>query len=132
MIGVYGNVGNSGTAPSYGGMFVNLRVHGFMPGTTYVNASEKSFHLTDTATMVMCASTGRCLIYLPATTRDGQTVFLEQLGTGSMRLYASGGQKLRTGATEASYVDASAGYTIIAVFIKGLGAEAWCINKIKL
>ena len=132
VIGVYGNVGNSGTAPSYGGMFVNLRVHGLMPGVTYISASERSFHLTDTATMVMCASTGRCLIYLPATTRDGQTVILEQLGTGSMRLYASGGQKLRTGATETSYIDASAGYTIIAVFIKGLGVEAWCINKIKL
>lgn len=111
---------------------MNLRVHGFMPGVTYISPSATSYHLTETATMVMCASTSRCLIYLPASTRDGQTVVLEQLGTGSMRLYASGGQKLRTGATEASYVDASAGYTIIAVFIKGLGTETWCINKIKL
>lgn len=131
VIGVYGNAGNSGTAPSYGGMFVNLRVHGFMPGITYINTTATSFNLTDTATVVMCSSTGRCLTYLPASMRDGQVVLLEQIGTGSMRIYASGGQKLRTGATAASYFDVSTGQTVIAIFEKGFGTEAWCLNRIK-
>ncbi len=131
--GVYGSASNSGTAPSYGGYFYNLKVKGLILGIKYITSS--GVYLTDAMTHVVGFGSSRYIVYLPAATREGQTIFLKQWWSGSLRIYPRSGQKLYDDHTENEYYDVSEGQMVIATFAKaainGDNVEVWLINRFK-
>lgn len=74
--GVYGNASNSGTAPYYGGYFHNLKANGISLNTKYITSSGT--YLTDSISNVVGFGSSRLNVYLPASTREGQTIFVKQ------------------------------------------------------
>lgn len=131
--GVYGNSSNQGTAPSYGGYFFNLKVKGLIYGFKFVNTS--GVYLDDSDTYVMGAGSERCIVYLPASSRKGQTVFAKQVWTGYLRVYPRSGQKLYDDHTENEYFDIREGhmgfFTFSVFYLNGDRQEAWLFNRIK-
>lgn len=131
--GMYGNASNSGTAPSYGGYFFNLKVKGFIYGIKYITAS--GVYLTDAMSLVVGLTNSQAKVYLPASTREGQTIIFKQWWTGSMIIYPRNGQKIFDDHTENEYYDVSEGQELIAHFVKaainGENVQVWVVSKYK-
>lgn len=133
--GVYGVASNSGTAPYYGGAFHILKAYGLVLNMEYIGSSVRSKYIYDSDSIVISFSTERCVTYLPAASREGQIVFLKQIGRGSMRVYPRGGQILFDDSTQNDYYDAGNGQMIIAMFsrlsLDGVNKEAWLLSRVK-
>lgn len=115
--GVYGTSTNTSTAPHYGGYFHNLRACGLSLKTKYINNS--STQLSDTDSLVVGFSgTHAVPVYLPAATREGQTIFVKQYGAGYMRFYPSDGQHIYEDSTPVEYFDCGHGQEMILHFTK--------------
>lgn len=131
--GMYGYASNSGTAPSYGGYFFNLKVKGVIYGIKYITAS--GVYLTDAMSLVVGFTSSQAKVYLPASTREGQTIIFKQWWTGSMRIYPRNGQKIFDDHTENEYYDVSEGQELIAHFVKaainGENVQVWVVSKYK-
>lgn len=135
--GVYGNAFNSGTAPSYGGFFYNLRVNGLILNTKYIEKSGE--YLTDSQTYIIGLSNDTCNVYLPASSRQGQTVLFKQIGTGTMRVYPRSGQKIYDDDTVNDYYDVGNGQMLTAtfsIFYETVNkvttkVEAWLVSRMK-
>ena len=131
--GMYGYASNSGTAPSYGGYFFNLKVKGLIYGIKYITAS--GVYLTDAMSLVVGFTNSQAKVYLPASTREGQTIIFKQWWTGSMRIYPRNGQKIFDDHTENEYYDVSEGQELIAHFVKaainGENVQVWVVSKYK-
>lgn len=131
--GVYGNSSNSGTAPSYGGYFYNLKVKGLILGQKYIEKS--GVYLTDSQSLVIGISSQQSNVYLPASTREGQTIFFKQWWTGFLRIYPRSGQKIYDDHTENDYYDVGEGQMLIATFttsyINSKKVEVWLVSRFK-
>lgn len=131
--GMYGYASNSGTAPSYGGYFFNLKVKGVIYGIKYITAS--GVYLTDAMSLVVGFTNSQAKVYLPASTREGQTIIFKQWWTGSMRIYPRNGQKIFDDHTENEYYDVSEGQELIAHFvmaaINGESVQVWVVSRYK-
>ena len=131
--GMYGYASNSGTAPSYGGYFFNLKVKGVIYGVKYITAT--STYITDAMSLVVGFTSGQAKVYLPASTREGQTIIFKQWWTGYMRIYPRNGQKIFDDHTENEYYDVSEGQELIAHFVKaainGENVQVWVVSKYK-
>lgn len=131
--GVYGNSSNSGTAPSYGGYFYNLKVKGLILGEKYIE--KTGVYLTDSQSLVIGISSQQCNVYLPASTREGQTIFFKQWWTGFLRIYPRSGQKIYDDHTENDYYDVGEGQMLIATFttayINSNKTEVWLVSRFK-
>ena len=131
--GVYGNASNSGTAPFFGGYFYHLRANGLILNTKYI--TETPTYLYDTQSMVVGFSSSRMNVYLPAATREGETIFVKQWWSGSMRFYPRSGQKIYDDKSENEYYDFSQGEGGMFTFIRAkLGnevVEAWMVSRWK-
>lgn len=131
--GVYGNSSNSGTAPHYGGYFFNLKVKGLILGTKYITSSTT--YLTDAMTNVVGFGSSRLTVYLPASSREGQTIFVKQWGTGSLRFYPRSGQKIYDDSSENEYYDFAQGqggvFTFVRAAINGESVEVWLVSRWK-
>ena len=131
--GMYGYASNSGTAPSYGGYFFNLKVKGVIYGIKYITAS--GVYLTDAMSLVVGFTNSQAKVYLPASTREGQTIIFKQWWTGSMRIYPRNGQKIFEDHTENEYYDVSEGQELIAHFVRaainGESVQVWVVSKYK-
>ena len=135
LAGVYGVASNSGTAPCYGGLFQILKAYGLILNVEYINSTVTSKYIYDSDSMVVSFTTKTCLTYLPAATREGQIIFMKQVGTGIMRVYPRGSQLLYDDNTQNDYYDVGCGQMLIAVFcrcsINGVSSEVWWVNRIK-
>lgn len=135
LAGVYGIASNSGTAPYYGGAFHILKAYGLVLNIETISASATSKYLYDSDTMVVSFATGTCVTYLPASTREGQIIFLKQINGGKMRVYPRSGQHIYDDNTENDYYDVGSGQMLIAVFCKcsidNTTKEVWWVNRIK-
>jgi hypothetical protein len=133
--GVYGYAYNSGTAPSYGGYFHNLRALGLSLGVKYITSNTSATYLTDSSSLVVGFYSERCIVYLPAASREGQTIFFKQWWTGSLRITPRSGQVLYDDHTSNDYYDCTEGQQCVAHFIKasinGTNTEVWLISKYK-
>lgn len=133
--GVYGAASNSGTAPCYGGLFQILKAYGLILNVEYINSTVTSKYIYDSDSMVVSFTTKTCVTYLPAATREGQIIFMKQVGTGIMRVYPRGSQLLYDDNTQNDYYDVGCGQMLIAVFcrcsINGVNFEVWWVNRIK-
>lgn len=131
--GMYGYASNSGTAPSYGGYFFNLKVKGVIYGIKYITAS--GVYLTDAMSLVVGFTNSQAKVYLPASTREGQTIIFKQWWTGSMRIYPRNGQKIFDDHTENEYYNVSEGQELIAHFVRaainGESVQVWVVSKYK-
>lgn len=131
--GMYGYASNSGTAPSYGGYFFNLKIKGLIYGVKYITAT--STYITDAVSLVVGFTSGQAKVYLPASTREGQTIIFKQWWTGYMRIYPRNGQKIFDDHTENEYYDVSEGQELIAHFVKaainGENVQVWVVSKYK-
>lgn len=131
--GMYGYASNSGTAPSYGGYFFNLKVKGVIYGIKYITAS--GVYLTDAMSLVVGFTNSQAKVYLPASTREGQTIIFKQWWTGSMRIYPRNGQKIFDDHTENEYYDVREGQELIAHFVRaainGESVQVWVVSKYK-
>lgn len=129
--GMYGYASNSGTAPSYGGYFFNLKVKGVVYGIKYITAS--GVYLTNAMSLVVGFTNSQAKVYLPASTREGQTIIFKQWWTGFMRLYPRNGQKIFDDHTENEYYDVSEGQELIAHFVRaainGESVQVWVVSK---
>lgn len=135
LAGVYGVASNSGTAPCYGGLFQILKAYGLILNVEYINSTVTSKYIYDSDSMVVSFTTKTCVTYLPAATREGQIIFMKQVGTGIMRVYPRGSQLLYDDNTQNDYYDVGCGQMLIAVFcrcsINGVSSEVWWVNRIK-
>lgn len=135
LAGVYGVASNSGTAPCYGGLFQILKAYGLILNVEYINSTVTSKYIYDSDSMVVSFTTKTCVTYLPAATREGQIIFMKQVGTGIMRVYPRGSQLLYDDNTQNDYYDVGCGQMLIAVFcrcsINGVISEVWWVNRIK-
>ena len=131
--GMYGYASNAGTAPSYGGYFFNLKVKGVIYGIKYITAS--GVYLTDAMSLVVGFTNSQAKVYLPASTREGQTIIFKQWWTGYMRIYPRNGQKIFDDHTENEYYDVSEGQELIAHFVRaainGESVQVWVVSKYK-
>lgn len=131
--GMYGYASNSGTAPSYGGYFFNLKIKGLIYGVKYITAT--STYITDAMSLVVGFTSGQAKVYLPASTREGQTIIFKQWWTGYMRIYPRNGQRIFDDHTENEYYDVSEGQELIAHFVKaainGENVQVWVVSKYK-
>lgn len=131
--GVYGHASNTGTAPSFGGYFLNLKAKGLTLGTKYITTSGT--YLTDAQTNVVGFGSSRLNVYLPAATREGQTIFVKQWWTGSLRVYPRSGQKIYDDSSENEYYDFSQGqggmFTFVRAAINGESVEVWLVSRWK-
>lgn len=137
LAGVYGNASNTGTAPSYGGFFYNLKVSGLILNTKYV--TKTGVYLSDSQTYVIGIGTDQCIVYLPASSRQGQTIIFKQWWTGYMRVYPRSGQKIYDDSSVNDYYDVGQGQMLTATFTIAYitsgkttnKVEAWLINRMK-
>lgn len=131
--GMYGYASNSGTAPSYGGYFFNLKIKGLIYGIKYITSS--GIYLTDAMSLVVGFTSSQANVYLPASTREGQTIIFKQWWTGFMRIYPRNGQKIYDDNTENEYYDVSCGQELIAHFVRaainGESVQVWLVSKYK-
>ncbi len=131
--GVYGNSSNSGTAPDYGGYFFNLKVKGLILGTKYITTSGT--YLTDAISNVVGFGSARLNVYLPASTREGQTIIVKQWWSGSMRFYPRSGQKIYDDTSENEYYDFGQGqggiFTFVRASINGESVAVWLVSRWK-
>lgn len=131
--GVYGNSSNSGTAPHYGGYFFNLKAKGLILETKYITTSGT--YLTDAMTNVVGFGSSRLNVYLPASTREGQTIIVKQWWSGSMRFYPRSGQKIYDDTSENEYYDFGQGqggiFTFVRARINGESVAVWLVSRWK-
>lgn len=131
--GVYGNASNSGTAPYYGGYFHNLKANGISLNTKYITSSGT--YLTDSISNVVGFGSSRLNVYLPASTREGQTIFVKQWWRGSLRVYPRSGQKIYDDTSQNEYYDFAEGqggiFTFVRASINGENVEVWLVSRWK-
>ena len=131
--GVYGTASNSSTAPYYGGYFRLLKAMGLVYGTKYITAT--STYLTDYQSLVVGFTSGQARVYLPASSREGQTIIFKQWWTGYMRIYPRSGQKIYDDNTENEYYDVGCGQGLIAhcvrASINGESVQVWLVSRYK-
>lgn len=131
--GVYGYSSNSGTAPDYGGYFMKLKAKGLILETKYITTSGT--YLSDTMTNVVGFGSSRLNVYLPAATREGQTIFVKQWWSGSMRFYPRSGQKIYDDTLENEYYDFEQGqggiFTFVRASINGENVAVWLVSRWK-
>lgn len=132
--GVYGTSSNSGTAPHYGGYFRNLKVSGLTLKTKLVG--ESTVYLTDVDTLVVgYADSNPTNVYLPAATRLGQTIFVKHYGTGYLRFYPQGGQKVYDDSSENTYYDFSNGqggiFHFTQLYLNHVLTNIWLVSRYK-
>lgn len=137
LAGVYGYASNDGTAPSYGGYFYNLRVNGLCLNTKYIDSS--GVYLTDSHSYIVGLTNVQSIVYLPASSRQGQTILFKQIGTGYMRVYPRSGQRIYDDDTVNDYYDVNDGQMMIATFTTFYQSvnntytkiEAWLVSRMK-
>jgi hypothetical protein len=131
--GVYGNASNNGTAPYYGGYFHNLKANGISLNTKYITSSGT--YLTDSISNVVGFGSSRLNVYLPAATREGQTIFVKQWWYGSLRIYPRSGQKIYDDTSQNDYYDFGEGqggvFTFVKAAINGENVEVWLVSRWK-
>ena len=131
--GLYGYASNSGTAPSYGGYIFNLKVKGLIYGIKYITSS--GVYLTDAMSLVVGFTSNQARVYLPASTREGQTIIFKQWWTGYMRIYPRNGQKIYDDHTENEYYDVGEGQELTAHFVRasinGESVQVWLVSRYK-
>jgi hypothetical protein len=136
--GVYGCASNSGTAPAYGGYFLNLKASGLILNRKFIDDSTTdNTQLSETDSLIISLTNSgvRKTVYLPNDGVEGRVVIVKQMGAGAIRVDTSGGQTIYDDTSENEYYEFGEGYMGIFVFAiwskGGVTTQVWSVNKIK-
>lgn len=134
--GVYGRAYNNGTAPSFGGFFYDLFAGGLILARRCVTGGRgqnTTEYLDNGDTMIIGYTSGIATVYLPASPKEGQVIFVKQWWAGLMRFRTRGGQYIYDDTTVNDYYDFSESYGGMFVFTVGyIGderKECWLVNR---
>lgn len=137
--GVYGRASNSGTAPAFGGYFLDLKASGLVLGLKYITDNstyeERCLKNTKAAVIGLVNSGNTRTVYLPTDAVEGRFYIFKQMGAGTLRIDTLSGQKIYDDTTENDYYDILSGESAIAIFSKysigGTNYEIWTIGRYK-
>ncbi|MDR1980360.1 MAG: hypothetical protein LBQ39_01910 [Tannerellaceae bacterium] len=135
--GVYGTASNSGTAPAYGGFFMDLMAAGLLLNKMDVSDASSTVYLGQYVSLVLGLTNSgvQKTVYLPNDGIIGRIIFAKQIGQGSMRFYPRSGQYIYDDSTANDYSDISEGYMGVFAFVKfnqgGTVREAWTSSRFK-
>ena len=137
--GVYGRASNSGTAPAFGGFFYDLYAGGLTLGKKAISGTNQTVYLGASDTMVIGYTSDTSIVYLPASPKEGQVVFVKQWWSGTMRVRPRTGHYIYDDNTENTYYDFGCGQGGMFVFTIGYitsgntttKTEAWIVSRWK-
>lgn len=130
--GLYAAASNSGTAPAFGAYVNNLRANGLVLGLKKIDDTGTSMiNLTSTTTLVIGLASSLKYVYLPDTDREGQTVIIKQIGSGTLRVYPSTDTKMYDDNTANANYDLVSGETLMAHYFLNGSSGCWSIGRFK-
>jgi hypothetical protein len=144
--GVYGRASNSGTAPAFGGYFWNLKACGLVLNRRYISdnnggstSSTVSLSASDSLVIGLVNSGLTKTVYMPTSPVEGQTVFIAQMGAGTLRVDTYDGSKIYDDTSENTYYDVPEGYTAMLTFGKWAitsgstttSVNVWCVGRFR-
>lgn len=136
--GIYGRASNSGTAPAYGGYFVDLKACGLIANMFMVSDSTADGSKIGSSYTYVCGITNSGVtrtLYLPTDGMEGRIIIVKQLGAGALRIDTLSGQSIFDDNTENDYYDVSTGqmaiFTFQVYYINKVRTEVWSVNKFK-
>lgn len=136
--GVYGRASNSGTAPAYGGYFIDLKACGLIANMLMVSDSTTDGSKIGSSYTYVCGITNSGVtrtLYLPTDGVEGRIIIVKQLGAGALRIDTLSGQAIYDDNSENEYYDVATGQMAIFTFqvynINSVRTEVWSVNRFK-
>lgn len=138
LIGVYGRATNGGTAPAYGGYFFDLFAAGLVLQTKNITG-DTTLGPYDTQCIGFAPRGTVYSVTLPLLSGDklplyGKTIFIKQIGGGSLRIFPPQNQMLYDDESYNEYYDVSDGEEIKVTQIdleEGTNKAAWIISMFR-
>lgn len=134
--GVYGRASNSGTAPAFGGFFYDLFAGGLIFGRKCITGtSDNTWYLNREDTVVIGYTSAASVVYLPASPKEGQVIFVKQWWRGYMRFRPRSGYLIYDDTSTNDYYDfgeAQGGMFVYTVgYVDGVKKQAWLVSRWK-
>lgn len=134
--GVYGRASNSGTAPAFGGFFYDLFAGGLIFGRKCITGtSNNTWYLNREDTVVIGYTSAASVVYLPASPKEGQVIFVKQWWRGYMRFRPRSGYLIYDDTSVNDYydfVEGQGGMFVYTVgYVDGVKKQAWLVSKWK-
>ena len=134
--GVYGRASNSGTAPAFGGFFYDLFAGGLIFGRKYITGtSNNTWYLNREDTVVIGYTSAASVVYLPASPKEGQVIFVKQWWRGYMRFRPRSGYLIYDDTSVNDYYDFGEGqggmFVYTVGYVDGVKKQAWLVSRWK-
>ena len=134
--GVYGRASNSGTAPAFGGFFYDLFAGGLIFGRKCITGtSNNTWYLNREDTVVIGYTSAASVVYLPASPKEGQVIFVKQWWRGYMRFRPRSGYLIYDDTSVNDYydfVEGQGGMFVYTVgYVDGVKKQAWLVSRWK-
>ena len=134
--GVYGRASNSGTAPAFGGFFYDLFAGGLIFGRKCITeTSNNTWYLNREDTVVIGYTSAASVVYLPASPKEGQVIFVKQWWRGYMRFRPRSGYLIYDDTSVNDYYDFGEGQGGMFVYTVGyvdeVKKQAWLVSRWK-
>ena len=134
--GVYGRASNSGTAPASGGFFYDLFAGGLIFGRKCITGtSNNKWYLNREDTVVIGYTSAASVVYLPASPKEGQVIFVKQWWRGYMRFRPRSGYLIYDDTSVNDYYDFGEGqggmFVYTVGYVDGVKKQAWLVSRWK-
>jgi hypothetical protein len=134
--GVYGRASNSGTAPAFGGFFYDLFAGGLIFGRKCITGtSNNTWYLNREDTVVIGYTSAASVVYLPASPKEGQVIFVKQWWRGYMRFRPRNGYLIYDDTSVNDYYDFGEGqggmFVYTVGYVDGVKKQAWLVSRWK-
>ena len=134
--GVYGRASNSGTAPAFGGFFYDLFAGGLIFGRKCITGtSNNTWYLNREDTVVIGYTSDASVVYLPASPKEGQVIFVKQWWRGYMRFRPRSGYLIYDDTSVNDYYDFGEGqggmFVYTVGYVDGVKKQAWLVSRWK-
>lgn len=134
--GVYGRASNSGTAPAFGGFFYDLFAGGLIFGRKCITGtSNNTWYLNREDTVVIGYTSAASVVYLPASPKEGQVIFVKQWWRGYMRFRPRSGYLIYDDTSVNDYYDFGEGqggmFVYTVGYVDGVKKQAWLVSRWK-
>ena len=134
--GVYGRASNSGTAPAFGGFFYDLFAGGLIFCRKCITGtSNNTWYLNREDTVVIGYTSAASVVYLPASPKEGQVIFVKQWWRGYMRFRPRSGYLIYDDTSVNDYYDFGEGqggmFVYTVGYVDGVKKQAWLVSKWK-
>ena len=134
--GVYGRASNSGTAPAFGGFFYDLFAGGLIFGRKcIIGTSNNTWYLNREDTVVIGYTSAASVVYLPASPKEGQVIFVKQWWRGYMRFRPRSGYLIYDDTSVNDYYDFGEGqggmFVYTVGYVDGVKKQAWLVSRWK-